>query len=117
MSRHTPGAWEIAPRIAKYSVIPANDHERGQLERIGALTFDALSIGTPKGQAAIIPLDESSRDNATLIAAAPEMFDLLNQLNNWLVCAAIATPDDMAQSFESFQKSIDDLINKARGEV
>lgn len=85
MSKHTPGPWEIAPRIAKYSVIPANDHERGQLERIGALTFDALSIGTPNGQVAIIPLDESSRGNATLIVGAKDLrealVDLIHQMN------------------------------------
>lgn len=36
-----------------------------------------------------------------------ELERLLNEINNWLVCAAIATPADMMQSAPIFQKRID----------
>jgi len=54
--------------------------------------------------------------NRDLIAQAPAMFALLNDLNNWLVCSCIATPEDMAQSFEAYQQEIEALLNKAIGE-
>lgn len=41
---------------------------------------------------------------------------LLNDVNNWLVCSRIATPEDMAQSFEAYQQEIEALLNKAVGE-
>jgi hypothetical protein len=50
-----------------------------------------------------------------IAAAAPAMFALLNDLNNWLVCSCIATPEDMAQSFEAYQQEIEALLNKALG--
>lgn len=55
------------------------------------------------------------RANANLIACAPEMMELLNDIRNWLVCACIATPEDMAQSFPHFQQEINELLNKAIG--
>lgn len=51
--------------------------------------------------------------NARLMSKAPDMAELLNEISNWLVCSAIATPEDMAQSFEPFQKQIDELLVKA----
>lgn len=53
--------------------------------------------------------------NARLLRAAPEMADLLRELNNWLVCAPIATAEDMAQSFEPFQRQIEALLTAATG--
>ena len=53
--------------------------------------------------------------NARLLRAAPEMAALLRELNNWLVCAPIATADDMAQSFGPFQQQIEALLAKATG--
>lgn len=38
--------------------------------------------------------------------------NLLGEISNWLVCCAIATPEDMAQSFETFQQRIDELLSK-----
>ena len=51
--------------------------------------------------------------NARLIAAAPELLAALNEVNNWLVCAAIASPEDMAQSFPHMQAVADAAIAKA----
>lgn len=36
--------------------------------------------------------------------------ELLQEISNWLVCEAIATPEDMAQSFTSFREEIDTLL-------
>lgn len=39
------------------------------------------------------------------LAAQNEKMKLaLQEIDNWLVCAPIATPEDMAQSFEHMQK-------------
>lgn len=73
----TQGEWSIAPRIGKYQALPGNEEERVALEKIGGITFEALSIGTRSGQVAIIPLDESNRDNANLIVAAPKLLNAL----------------------------------------
>lgn len=73
----TQGEWSIAPRVGKYQVVPGNEEERLALEKIGGITFEALSVGTRNGQVAIIPLDESNRDNANLIAAAPRLLNAL----------------------------------------
>lgn len=35
---------------------------------------------------------------------------LLRDISNWLVCEAIATPEDMAQSFTPFREAIDQLL-------
>lgn len=51
--------------------------------------------------------------SAKLAVRAPEMAELLNRISNWLVCAPIATPEDMAQSFGFFQQEIDALLVKA----
>lgn len=37
--------------------------------------------------------------------------EFLTDIDNWLVCSAIATPEDMAQSFGTFQKAIAAFIN------
>lgn len=55
-----------------------------------------------------------AKANAKLIAAAPEMHGLLNDLSNWLVCEAITTPDDMAQSFTPFREQIDALLGRIK---
>lgn len=56
---------------------------------------------------------EQAKANLKLIAVAPEMAELLNRISNWLVCAPITTPEDMAQSFAPFQQEIDALLVKA----
>ena len=46
-----------------------------------------------------------------------EMLLLLNDINNWLVCWPIATPEDMGQSFQHFQEEIDALLEKIAGDA
>jgi hypothetical protein len=76
----TQGNWSVAPRIGKYQVLPGNEEERIALEKIGGITFEALSVGTRNGQVAIIPLDESNRDNANLIVSAPKLLNALRHI-------------------------------------
>lgn len=80
MSKHTPGPWSVAARVGKYQAVPANEHERAMLESIKAVEFQALSVGHPGGQIAIVPLDESSPENANLLSAAPDMLEALEGL-------------------------------------
>lgn len=40
------------------------------------------------------------------------MRDLLLEINNWLVCAPIATPEDMAQNFEPLHEKISTLLKR-----
>lgn len=68
-----------------------------------------ISIGGP-GTLIIakVPLRDVSINeqaaNAALISASQDMYEALEDIHNWLVCAAIATPEDMAQSFESMEE-------------
>jgi hypothetical protein len=76
MSRYTPGPWTIAPRKNKYRAIPDDPEELQLVEKYGLDKFEALSIGTNSGQIAIVPLDESSLANATLISCTPLLLDV-----------------------------------------
>lgn len=58
-------------------------------------------------------ITEFDHPDARLIAAAPDLLAALNEINNWLVCAAIASPEDMAQSFPHMQAVADAAIAKA----
>jgi hypothetical protein len=78
MSAREP--WYIEPHTATYRVVSAANHagERlAMLAAIGALQFEALSIGTRRGQIAIVPLDESTRENAAFIVRACNTHDEL----------------------------------------
>jgi hypothetical protein len=42
-----------------------------------------------------------------------QMLDALNEINNWLVCATISTPEDMANSFPYMQELAQKAIDRA----
>ena len=42
-----------------------------------------------------------------------ELLAALKEIDSWLVCACIATPEDMAQSFPTMQQVASAAINKA----
>ena len=42
-----------------------------------------------------------------------ELLVALKEIDSWLVCACIATPEDMAQSFPTMQQVASAAINKA----
>lgn len=43
------------------------------------------------------------------------LLQALQEIDNWLVCAAIATPEDMAQSFSHMEQVASAAIAKAEG--
>jgi len=45
-----------------------------------------------------------------------ELLAALKEIDSWLVCACIATPEDMAQSFSHMEQVASAAINKAEGE-
>ena len=48
---------------------------------------------------------------ATLTERQDIAVEALNEINNWLVCACIATPEDMAQSFDHMQSVADKALD------
>ena len=66
----------INVRSAKYEAIPANEYEeKVKKEHPEIFSFEAISIGDKKGQAFIVPLDESSRETAEYILRAIAAYD------------------------------------------
>jgi hypothetical protein len=94
MSKHTPGPWIITG-----SMISSDDDTTVCL-------LTSYRDMTPRQTA-----------NARLIAASPVMLEALKELDSWLVCACIATPEDMAQSFPHMQQVVSAAIFKATGEA
>lgn len=82
-SNFTKGSWHVAPQKAVYSITG----EAGERLKSYNLPTDVVmvSVGTSNGQVAAIPMDESSMENAYLISAAPEMYRLLEQVNEFLI--------------------------------
>lgn len=65
----SPGDWSIGPKRALYEV--SDSYEKQKLEWHGVYSkFEALSVGTATAQIAVIPLDESTSENAAFIAEA-----------------------------------------------
>ena len=55
----------------------------------------------------------SQCDLSKLMTDKANLLEALNEINNWLVCSAIATPEDMAQSFGYMQGIAENAITKA----
>jgi hypothetical protein len=68
VSEHTKEPWRIGVRKNNYK-IEGSKEEMEILQRLGKVSFEALSIGMDEEQIAIIPLDESSEANARRIVA------------------------------------------------
>lgn len=91
-AKHTPGPWEIAPKRCVYRAVPADYETTLRMAQAGVpFEFEALSVGTNAGTVALIPLDESSEDNALVVRAAPDLLaeiereyaELADVRNNW----------------------------------
>lgn len=111
--KSTPGPWSIGIRQAEYDVV-----EKYALASMGMQTrFMAVSIGTPKNQVAIVPLDESNISNARLIAAAPELLDAVKLA----LAACDANAYELAYRTQSdpfvaqIMPTLRDVIAKAEG--
>ena len=105
MSKHTPGPWQTDQA----------EHDA---------PYQDIRIHAGKGSICCVWIDDAplhdynaeQRANARLIAAAPELLEALKELDSWLVCACIATPEDMAQSFPHMQQVVSAAIARAEGE-
>jgi hypothetical protein len=64
----TKGTWAVGPHENHYRVDSDHEGQQAAVAAHGLDRFTAVSVGTPKGQVAIIPLDESSKDNGEFIA-------------------------------------------------
>jgi len=99
--KFTPGPWIAATHgLSVHRVTPEG------------LTGSAVCMLMTKSGAI-----NNHEANARLIAAAPAMYEALEQIDNWLVCWAIATPEDMAQSFQHMQQVASAALALARGEA
>lgn len=98
VSKHTPGPWELCGGYTPaYSAITSND---------GYIVFGMADASnhTEHGRPIKAPGVETQRANARLIAAAPELLNMLK------VCAKIVTADGYTIGDEAAA-----LIAKAEG--
>lgn len=80
--KYTAGPWTIGVRLSRYQAMGSNPREIERLAALGKVDFEAISIGTESGQVALVPLDESTIENAMLMAAAPELLEALEMFVN-----------------------------------
>jgi hypothetical protein len=69
-------SWNLSTVKSEYRAV-SSVYQEELLKSMGKLTFEAVSVGGPGGQVAIIPLDESSIERGRLIACATDMARLL----------------------------------------
>lgn len=101
--------YSVAPREARYQVVNDDPKVQARLEELGLDKFTALSVGTESGQLCIVPLDESSRENAELIARACNAHDDLVKALEW-----IATRYDDSKSTSQVAEDAYDMSCVAR---
>ena len=102
----TPGPWHVGPKKATYQVV-GDVAER--LIELGLPTeIEMASVGHRGGQAAAIPMDESSMANAHLISAAPELLEACERVIDSIEGGA-TTPEESITYVRA-------AIAKARGE-
>jgi hypothetical protein len=77
-----------------------------ELEKIDAALMEGE--GTPEQE-------KRGQELVTLADAAPMMLATLDKLSAWLVCAPIASAEDMAQSFPDMLEAVQASIAQATG--
>jgi hypothetical protein len=102
MNTHTPGPWSIDS-----DPYPARFHNENppRLEDVYEIT---------NRDAGATPAYATSEADARLIAAAPELLKALDKIHSWLVTAAIASPQDMAQSFPEMERIASEALAKTK---
>jgi len=68
---------------------------------------------SPAGTHSLAWCKEAANELRRLHEANQELLAALKEIDSWLVCACIATPEDMAQSFPTMQQVASAAINKA----
>jgi hypothetical protein len=71
-TKHTPGPWKVQP--GEISLGPYN---KGLM--VGPLQYAKVHVVGPFEK----PLDEETRANARLVAAAPELLAMLQEVSDW----------------------------------
>lgn len=125
-SKHTPGPLFVRqPEKFPFNIEVVNEagdvvfSERRYAYASGQESVQDVMAGVgfkAADRADVIDANQRQLADAFLRAAAPELLEALNQINDWLLCAAIATPEDMAGSFSDMQKLAESAIAKATGE-
>jgi len=99
----TEAPWTMSGLTNRYHITQNESWPQELLEHFNT-EFDAISISSPDGrQVAIIPLDESTRQNAHLIEKAPEMLALLEELlerlefDEWISDAFVSRVRDIVR--------------------
>jgi len=73
----------IAPRVATYQVIPADEREEEMKKKYPEkFKFQVVSIGDKDGQAFFVPLDESSLKTAQYILKTIKEYQLNTKIKN-----------------------------------
>ncbi|WP_031324595.1 hypothetical protein [Pseudomonas taiwanensis] len=125
-SQIEPAAWKVGTQLFAQKHI-ADIHARGVSKPVELLytrtdpnvRWEAVAgeqmrvieqlraeLGEARGE-----YDRSANKLATLRAKLAERDALLREISNWLVCEAIAPPEDMAQSFTPFREAIDKVLS------
>lgn len=69
----------IAPKVIKYTFVDQSEIDKAKAHGLPT-EFEALSVGTKDGQLCIVPLDESSREIATLLV---RLWNNFNKPGGW----------------------------------
>jgi hypothetical protein len=95
-SKHSPGPWSMDAGFVIGRFPDGSIHD----------------ICDPR--CAPVEFSDTMDANARLIAAAPEMLTALDKIHSWLVTAAIASPQDMAQSFPEMERIASEALAKTK---
>jgi hypothetical protein len=101
-TKHTPTPWMAVEHSWSTTGIYAKDQSEGG-------TIAVLCIEGEAAEDTQEELEAWMAANAAFIVRAvnshEQLVAALNKIHNWLVCAPIATPEDMAQSFAEMERA------------
>ena len=126
MCEHTPGPWTIDAEdllqdedtVFSIGIWSGEGDTRTMIANVTAFNLhseycDGIEYVTTA------PAERSKLDTATanarLIAAAPSLLNTLQEVHSWIVCGAIASAEDLAQSFPHIEQIISSALAGAVG--